>query len=56
MQSGTKYLIEPEELISLLKQPLEQLTHIRIIDGTSFPPLDPRSRAEHFKSSRIPYS
>lgn len=56
MQSESKYLIEPEELIALLKQPLESLKNIRIIDGTSFPPLDPRSREDHFKSSRIPYS
>lgn len=56
MQSDKKYLIEPEELISLLKQPIESLKNIRIIDGTSFPPLDPRKREEHFKESRIPYS
>lgn len=51
----SKFLISPSELIGLLKDK-NNLKHIRIIDGTSYPPLDPRSRTDSFKQSRIPYS
>ena len=51
----SKFLISPSELIDLLKDK-NNLKHIRIIDGTSYPPLDPRSRTDSFKQSRIPYS
>lgn len=56
MQSTSHLLIEVSELIELLKSPLDKMKNLRIIDGTSFPPLDPRKREEFFEKSRIPYS
>ena len=52
----TKYLIEAEELKLKLNSPIEKLKNLRILDGTSFPPLDKRTREESFKEKRIIYS
>ena len=52
----TKYLIEAEELKLKLNSPVEKLKNLRILDGTSFPPLDKRTREESFKEKRIIYS
>ncbi len=52
----SKYLIEAEELKLKLNSPIEKLKNIRILDGTSFPPLDKRTREETFKEKRIIYS
>ena len=52
----SKYLIEAEELKLKLNSPTEKLKNLRILDGTSFPPLDKRTREESFKEKRIIYS
>ena len=52
----SKYLIEAEELQMKLNSPIEKLKNLRILDGTSFPPLDKRTREESFKEKRIIYS
>ena len=52
----SKYLIEAEELKLKLNSPIEKLKNLRILDGTSFPPLDKRTREESFQEKRIIYS
>ena len=39
-----KYLIEPEELKTLLNESKEKLSKIRILDGTSFPPTEKKKQ------------
>ena len=51
-----KYLIEPEDLKTLLNESKEKLSKIRILDGTSFPPTEKKNRNESFKEKRIIYS
>ena len=51
-----KYLIEPEEFIKIISEPIEEIKNIRIIEGTNFPPLSPRNKLNEFKEKRIPYS
>ena len=51
-----KYLIEPEDLKTLLNESKEKLSKIRILDGTSFPPTVKKNRNESFKEKRIIYS
>ena len=50
------YLIEPEDLKTLLNESKEKLSKIRILDGTSFPPTEKKNRNESFKEKRIIYS
>ena len=51
-----KYLIEPEDLKTLLNESKEKLSKIRILDGTSYPPTVKKNRNESFKEKRIIYS
>lgn len=51
-----KYLIEPEDLKTLLNESKAKLSKIRILDGTSFPPTEKKNRNESFKEKRIIYS
>ena len=51
-----KYLIEPDDLKTLLNESKAKLSKIRILDGTSFPPTEKKNRNESFKEKRIIYS
>ena len=51
-----KYLIESEDFIKIISKPVEELKNVRIIEGTNFPPLNPKNKIEEFKIKRIPYS